>query len=270
MSNDLKTLVMKFGGSSLQDSERFQKIAAIIAKRLKEYPRIVVVVSAMGNTTDRLVNLGYAVHKSPPRREFDMLLSAGERLSIALLAMALDSIGIPAISFTGSQSGIITTNEHTNAKILDVKPERIFTSLDEGKVVVVAGFQGVSQQKEITTLGRGGSDTTAVALAIKLEADKVEFYKDVKGIYEQDPKIDPNAKVYTSLTYEDALVLANKGGVLHPRSILLAQKNGIFLHLLSFNDCIDEKMDLLGTRVGIGAKRSATVFENEENGLCQN
>jgi len=257
-----KILIMKFGGASVKDSDHFKKIASIIAHRKLEFSRIVVVVSAMGNMTDLLVELGYKVHKSPPRREFDMLVSAGERLSIALLSMALDSIGIDAISFTGSQSGIITSNEHAKAKIINVRPSRIISSLDQNKVVVVAGFQGVSLDKEVTTLGRGGSDTTAVALAVGLRAEKVEFYKDVKGICEKDPKIYPEAKILSSISYDRAIDLAEEGGVLHPRSLKLAKTNGILLHLLSFNEYFEDSVDNLGTK--IWEKNRACAPEYEE------
>lgn len=260
-----KTLIMKFGGASVSDPDHFKKIASIIAHRKMKYSKVVVVISAMGNMTDMLVNLGYRVHKNPPKREFDMLVSAGERLSIALLSMALDSIDVPSISFTGSQSGIITTNEHGSAKIITVKPERIISSLNEQRVVVVAGFQGVSEQKEVTTLGRGGSDTSAVALGIALNAEKIEFYKDVKGICAKDPKIDPTAKVLSQLTYDEAIILAKKGGVLHPRSILLAKKNKILLHLLSFNDYFNEGVANKGTKIGEKGNFPIFCYEKEES-----
>lgn len=239
MPQTSKTLIMKFGGASVQTPKHFSNIADIIIRRSLEYPRIVVVVSAMGGMTDHLISLANEVHPSPPRREYDMLVSAGERISISLLAMALAKKNKEAMSFTGSQSGIITSDDHTEAKIIDVKPSRLFASLEEGKIVIVAGFQGVSRQKEITTLGRGGSDTTAVALGIALEAD-VEFYKDVKGIYSSDPKKDPLAKYYQTLTHEEALkiVIESGGKVLHPRALTLASKNNLPLKIHSFEDQI--------------------------------
>ncbi|MFN4174875.1 MAG: aspartate kinase, partial [Parachlamydiaceae bacterium] len=176
-----RTLVLKFGGASVAEPEHFSKIADIILYRKKEFNNIVVVVSAMGDTTNKLIDLAKKVNPNPPRREYDMLVSVGERISISLLAMALALKGQDAISFTGSQSGIITTEEHSEARIIDVKPNRLQPHLQAGKVVIVAGFQGVSKSGEITTLGRGGSDTTAVALAVALKAEKVEFYKDVIG-----------------------------------------------------------------------------------------
>lgn len=230
-------LVMKFGGASVASPASFSKIAALIADKQKQDQKIVVVVSAMGNTTDQLLSLAHQVHPSPPSRELDMLLSVGERVSIALLAMALSLINVEAVSFTGSQSGIITCENHSNAKIIDVRPHRLFPVLEEGKVAIVAGFQGVSRKGEITTLGRGGSDTTAVALAIALRAPLVEFYKDVPGIYSADPKKDVAARLLPKLSYSEALDLAEKGAkVLHPRSISLAAKNQICLSVLSFQN----------------------------------
>jgi aspartate kinase len=191
------------------------------------------------------------VHPEPPAREQDMLISVGERISIALLAMALARQGCEAISFTGSQSGILTTNEHTNARITTVKPHRLQKALDEGKIVIVAGFQGVSVEGEITTLGRGGSDTTAVALGVALNAVKVEFYKDVPGVFSEDPKKNDQAVPYPFLTYSQALEITEKGAqVLHPRCIALAQKNSLVLHVLSFQASIAGK----GTLIAEGGK----------------
>jgi len=214
----MKTLVMKFGGASVASPEHFSRIADIIVSRRKEYERVTIVVSAMGNTTDQLINLAKQVNPNPPRREYDMLLSAGERISIALLAMALAKKEQEAVSFTGSQSGIITCAHHAEARIIDVKPYRILAALDSGKVAIVAGFQGVSENKEITTLGRGGSDTTAVALGVALRAEKVEFFKDVPGIFNADPKCDPAAKLLTNLSYSEALAIIKQS--LHVRSFV--------------------------------------------------
>lgn len=260
MSHNTSTLVMKFGGASVATPERFSAIADLIVAKQKEYQRIVVVVSAMGNTTDELLNLARKVHPNPPRREQDMLVSVGERISISLLAMALDLKGKEAISFTGSQSGIITSTEHAEARIIEVRPHRLLKGLEEGKIVIVAGFQGVSQKGEITTLGRGGSDTTAVALGIALQAEKVEFYKDVPGIFEQDPKIHPQAIRYERLSYEQALEMTRKGAkVLHHRCVELAAKNGLPLHVLSFTD--QAQGTLIGSR-----KLSAECYYEE---LCE-
>ena len=232
----MRTLIMKFGGAAVASPERFATIADLIVAREKEYGQIVVVVSAMGDTTDELLALAFKVHPTPPRREQDMLVSVGERISMALLAMALDLKGREGVSLTGSQAGIITTGAHTDARIIEVRPHRILKYLEAKKVVIVAGFQGVSRDGEITTLGRGGSDTTAVALGIALRAEKIEFYKDVSGIFAEDPKLSPDAKFYPRMTFEEALSLTKKGAkVLHHRSVALAAKNGLPLHVLPFS-----------------------------------
>lgn len=232
---------MKFGGASVASPEHFSQIADIILARLKDFSRIIVVVSAMGETTDHLIALAKQVNPDPPRREYDMLVSVGERISISLLAMALAKKNQDAVSFTGSQSGIITTDTHSEARILEVRPHRLIPCLDTGKVVIVAGFQGVSKKGEITTLGRGGSDTTAVALAAAFRS-KIEFYKDVPGIFSEDPKINSKAFIYPSLTYQQALEIVQKGSqVLHPRCIELAYKNSLALHVHSFQEFHPEK-----------------------------
>ncbi len=229
-------VVLKFGGAAVATPGQFQKIADIIVHKSRS-ARIVVVVSAMGDTTDQLLALARQVHPEPPPREQDMLISVGERISISLLAMALHHKNKVAISFTGSQSGIITSLKHSDASIIAVKPHRILKELDAGKVVIVAGFQGVSYEGEITTLGRGGSDTTAVALGVALGASCVEFYKDVKGIYSEDPKKNSSATFYSTLTFDEAIEIVEKGAkVLHPRCIRLAAKNDLPLHVLSFSD----------------------------------
>ena len=188
-------VVQKYGGSSVSDAERIRRVAERIVETKKQGNDVVVVVSAMGDTTDDLLDLARQVCPAPPAREMDMLLTAGERISNALVAMAIDSLGAQARSFTGSQAGVITTGTHGNAKIIDVTPGRLRSALDEGLIVLVAGFQGVSQDsKDVTTLGRGGSDTTAVALAAALNADVCEIYTDVDGIFTADPRIVPNAR----------------------------------------------------------------------------
>lgn len=233
----MKTIVLKFGGASVRKTDFFDPVAQIIQKKTKQYDAVVVVVSAMGKMTDQLIELAKEVHPNPPQREFDMLISVGERVSVSLLAMALDKRGISAISFTGSQSGIITTSEHCSAKIVDVRPYRLIEALQRKQVVIVAGFQGVSLDKDITTLGRGGSDTSAVALAVGLDAEKVEFYKDVSGIYDKDPHKYRNAILKKELTYREALDLnLGPNPVLHPRSIELAEKNNLTLNILSFKN----------------------------------
>lgn len=226
---------MKFGGASVATPQHFSRIAELIAEKKADYQKIITVVSAMGNMTDELIALAKMVHPDPPRREYDMLVTVGERISISLLAMALARQNQSAVSYTGSQCGIITTPDHCEARIVDVRPHRLVKCLDQGKVAIVAGFQGVSTEGEITTLGRGGSDTTAVALGIALKAAKVEFYKDVAGIYRKDPKLHPGSELIRELTFEQALkVIRDSGGVLHPRCVELAAKNGLPLHVRSF------------------------------------
>ena len=229
-------LVLKFGGASVSTPDKFSKIAEIICERRRFIPAIVVAVSAMGNSTNEFIALAKEVHPNPPARELDMLVSVGERISMSLLAMALHAQGVSARSLTGSQCGIITSNNHTEAKILEVRPRRIENTLQEGHIAIVAGFQGMSQAGEITTLGRGGTDTTAVALAASLGAHHVEFYKDVDGVYEEDPKISPTATLCPFLNYQDALALMHQGAkVLHDRCIELARKNNVYLHVLPFS-----------------------------------
>lgn len=259
----MKTLVCKFGGAAVSTPECFAKISAIIVARKALYEKVIVVVSAMGNTTDQLEQLAKQVNPSPPRREYDMLVTVGERISISLLAMALAKISCEAISFTGSQSGIITCSQHSNARIIDVRPKRLLVHLNQGKVVIVAGFQGVSLEGEITTLGRGGSDTTAVALGVAFGAERVEFFKDVDGIYNGDPKKMANAELLPTLTYAQALSLAEKEerAVLHPRGIRLAEKNQLPLFVCSFHK--DAHLGARGTVVGSldNVPRAPPVYE---------
>jgi aspartate kinase len=255
--DEVVMLVMKFGGASVATTQSFLQIADLIVDRSKEHHEIVVVVSAMGDATNQLLNLAKEVHPQPPRRELDMLVSTGERVSIALLAMALALKGKEAVSFTGSQSGIITCEKHTEARIVDVRPHRVLAALKKGHIAIIAGFQGVSVQGEITTLGRGGSDTTAVALAVALGAPRVEFYKDVAGIFTSDPKTDPAARLLSLLTYVEALKISHEGAkVLHPRSIALAQRNGVQLSVRSFHD-----PQVGGTLVGSEGIRQEKIYE---------
>lgn len=231
----MTTLVMKFGGKSLQTPKHIERVVEIIRSKLTYYSSIIVVVSAMGNMTDELLKLAYRVNETPPLREQDMLLSVGERISMSLLAMALHKRGVRTISLTGSQSGIYTCGRHSDARIIDVNPERIKNHQKEVEVIIVAGFQGVSLKKEITTLGRGGSDTSAVAMGIALRGEIVEFYKDVAGVHHKDPKIGKRTKIYRKLGYEEALRLAKDNHfVLHPRAISLALNNKMPLHVLPF------------------------------------
>ncbi|MET7373179.1 aspartate kinase [Micromonospora arida] len=228
-------VVQKYGGSSVANAERIKRVAERIVAARKAGDDVVVVVSAMGDTTDELLDLANQVSPLPPGRELDMLLTAGERISMALLAMAIHNLGYEARSFTGSQAGVITTSVHGRARIIDVTPGRLKGALDEGSVVIVAGFQGVSQDtKDVTTLGRGGSDTTAVALAAALHADVCEIYTDVDGIFTADPRIVPNARHIQHITYEEMLELAACGAkVLHLRSVEYARRAGLPIHVRS-------------------------------------
>ncbi|MER7439210.1 MULTISPECIES: aspartate kinase [Micromonospora] len=228
-------VVQKYGGSSVANAERIKRVAERIVAARKAGDDVVVVVSAMGDTTDELLDLANQVSPLPPGRELDMLLTAGERISMALLAMAIHNLGYEARSFTGSQAGVITTSVHGKARIIDVTPGRLKGALDEGSVVIVAGFQGVSQDtKDVTTLGRGGSDTTAVALAAALHADVCEIYTDVDGIFSADPRIVPNARHIKQITYEEMLELAACGAkVLHLRSVEYARRAGLPIHVRS-------------------------------------
>ncbi len=230
----MKKIVLKFGGAALADLGSFCRISQIIKAKLSSYS-VCVVVSAMQGVTDQLLQLARKMDPSPHTRELDMLSSTGEIFSMTLLAMALHKEGIEAVSLTGEQAGIITSSCHGNAKIIDVNKERLSRELESGKVVIVAGFQGVSKKKEITTLGRGGSDITAVALAIALSSEIVQFYKDVKGIYSMDPKIHPDAELLKNVSYEKALELVkNQNKIIHPRCIALAAAHQISLQVLSF------------------------------------
>jgi aspartate kinase len=228
-------VVQKYGGSSVADAERIKRVAERIVAARKAGNEVVVVVSAMGDTTDELIDLAHRVSPLPPGRELDMLLTAGERISMALLAMAIHNLGYEARSYTGSQAGVLTTSAHGRARIIDVTPGRLRGALDEGSVAIVAGFQGVSQDtKDITTLGRGGSDTTAVALAAALHADVCEIYTDVDGVFTADPRIVPNARHIKHITYEEMLELAACGAkVLMLRCVEYARRSGIPIHVRS-------------------------------------
>ena len=228
------TLVRKYGGSSLASVDRLRDVARALAAKRAQGHQLVVVVSAMGRTTDELLRLAHQVAPQPPRRELDMLLSVGERITMSLLSMALIREGCSAISYTGSQVGIITDASHTDARIIEVRADRIRASLREGHVVVVAGFQGVSVDREITTLGRGGSDTTAVALAAALGALRCEILKDVDGVFTADPHKVFAARRYDHLSYEQMLEIAEAGcGVLHARAVEYAQQHGVPLLIAS-------------------------------------
>ena len=228
-------IVQKFGGSSVADAEGLKRVAARIVATKKAGNQVVVVVSAMGDTTDELIDLANQVSPIPPGRELDMLLTAGERISMALLAMAINNLGFEALSFTGSQAGVITDSVHGKARIIDVTPGRIREAIDAGSIAIVAGFQGISQDtNDITTLGRGGSDTTAVALAAALEADVCEIYTDVDGIFSADPRAIPAARKLKTVTYEEMLELAAAGAkVLHLRCVEYARRFNLPIHVRS-------------------------------------
>ncbi len=232
-------LVQKYGGTSVKDPERIRAVAARIAAARSAGSDMVVVVSAMGHATDELIRLAHEVSPAPNRREMDMLLTTGERVSMALVAMALQDLGLEAISFTGSQSGILTDDAHANARIIAIKPERISAELQRGRVVIVAGFQGVNPvTKEITTLGRGGSDTTAVAVAAALKPASCEIYTDVEGIFTADPRVVKDARLIESMNYHACSALAHLGGrVLHARCVDLAARERVPLTVRSsFHD----------------------------------
>ncbi|WP_374967887.1 aspartate kinase [Terrabacter sp. BE26] len=231
----MSIVVQKYGGSSVSDAEAIRRVARRIVETQRAGHSVCVVVSAMGDTTDELLDLAEQVTATPPARELDMLLTSGERISMALVAMAIAQLGAEARSFTGSQAGVITDDAHGAARIIDVTPGRIQRALDAGHIAIVAGFQGVSQTtKDITTLGRGGSDTTAVALAAALEADVCEIYTDVDGVFTADPRILPNARKLDVLSMEEMLDLAANGSkILHLRCVEYARRYGIPIHVRS-------------------------------------
>lgn len=224
----MRVVVQKYGGSSVADLGRIRAVAARIVATRAEGAGVVAVVSAMGNTTNELLALAHQVAARPDRRELDMLVSVGERISVALLAMALRELGVPAVSLTGSQSGIVTDERHADAKVVEVRPDRIERELAAGNVVVVAGFQGVSREREVTTLGRGGSDTTAVVLAAALRADWCEICSDVDGVWSADPRVVPGAAKIETMGLDEALELARGGAkVLFEDAVRYARDHGI-------------------------------------------
>lgn len=231
-------LVQKYGGSSVANVERIQHVARRVVENKRNGNDMIVVVSAMGDTTDELIEKASQINPHPSSREMDMLLSTGEQISIALLAMAIEAAGEPVISLTGGMSGILTDTAHKKARIASVDPTRVLNELEEGKIVIVAGFQGVTKEWNITTLGRGGSDTTAVALAAAVKADLCEIYTDVEGVYTADPRKVPQANQIPEISYDEMLELAKLGAqVLHPRSVELARKYDVPLVVRStFSD----------------------------------
>lgn len=231
-------IVQKFGGTSVGDASRIKNVARRVVNKYREGNQMVVAVSAMGHTTDELINLSRQITDNPSPREMDMLLATGEQVSIALLAMAIRNLGVDVISLTGPQAGIKTNTVYSNARITDIDNTRMHAELDAGKIIIVAGFQGLNEYNDITTLGRGGSDTTAVALAAAIKADLCEIFTDVDGVYTTDPRLVPEASKLDYITYDEMLELAHLGAaVLHPRAVECAKLYGIPLHVrCSFND----------------------------------
>ena len=271
----MAVLVQKYGGTSVDGPERIRAVARRVAAARAAGHDVLVVVSAMGQTTDELLRLAREVSASPSRRELDMLITTGERVSMALLAMALGDLGVPAISFTGSQSGILTDAGHGAARIVDVRPERLRHELEQGKVVIVAGFQGVNPEtREITTLGRGGSDTSAVALAAAFGAARCEIYTDVPGVFSADPRAVPAARIVPRLDYRVCSTLAHLGGrVLHARCVDLAARERVPLVVRSsFDESPGTEIgefDMEGPRVEPVAHRgdcSITIAEGDAGG----
>src|SRR3954447_996398 len=247
-------VVQKYGGSSVADAEKIRLVAKRIAKTKAEGKKVVVVVSAMGKTTNQLIEKAKAISPSPSRRELDMLLTCGEREAMSLLTMAVAEEGLEAISFTGSQAGILTNDRHSRARIVEVRPFRVEDELDRGQVVIVAGFQRVSYKREITTLGRGGSDTTAVALAGALRADYCEICSDVDGVYTADPRVVDSATLLHAISHDEMLELAAQGAkVLHDAAVDFARKSGIALYARATNK------DGGGTRIDFSPDRERQV-----------
>ncbi len=265
-------VVAKFGGSSVATPEHIKNVASRLVRRHKAGNQVVCVVSAMGDNTDHLLELAHSVNPDPPAREMDMLLSTGEQVSVAVLAMAVEALGVPAISHTGAQMGIVTDQAHTIAKIdRIVGMDRLHRDLDEGKIVIVAGFQGVNSAGEITTLGRGGSDTTAVALAAAVGADYCEIYSDVDGVYTADPRICPKAHRIDRLSYDEMLELsANGAGVLQLRAVEFASKYGVVIHARSTflpdskGTIIEEAADRMDSNYSEGAVLSGIAHDLSE------
>ena len=231
-------IVQKYGGTSVGTAARIRRVSRRIAASVEQGHQVVAVVSAMGHTTDRLIALAQSINPEPPARELDMLVANGETITAPLVAMCLEGMGVPAISLSGLQAGVRTSAHHSRARIEDIKPERILESLAEGKVVVVAGFQGVTADFEVTTLGRGGSDTTAVALAAALHAESCEIYTDVDGIFTADPRLVKNARKLSHIQYDEMLELAAVGArVLHPRAVEIGELYAVTIHVRSsFHD----------------------------------
>ena len=257
-------VVQKYGGSSVADPDKIQQVARHVAATRAAGLEVVVVVSAMGKTTENLLSLARSLAAEPPRRELDMLVSTGERVTMALLSMALTTLGVDAVSFTGSQSGIITNDRHFDAEIVEVRPQRIWEELARGRVVIVAGYQGMSQAREITTLGRGGSDTTAVALTAALGAEHCEIYSDVDGVYSADPRSVEDARHLPTIDYETMQEMAESGAkVLNARAVDWAMRHRIVIHARKTAD-FAERGTGRETRVEpSSAERAAIVVDSK-------
>jgi len=272
----MAVIVQKYGGSSVADVRKLKAVAARVMETRAQGHSVVVVVSAMGDTTDELLTLAKQVSANPDRRELDMLLSAGERISMALLSMAIRELGGNAISFTGSQSGIITNDRHVDARIIEVRPFRIQDELARDRIVVVAGYQGVSYRKEVTTLGRGGSDTTAVALAAALDAEFCEICSDVDGVYSADPRVVPGARRIGTLSYEETQEMAEAGAkVLNAQAVEFAKNKGIAIYARATQGPLpgpDPSSDgtvvrqspprMPGTAVGVASERDVVLLDS--------
>jgi aspartate kinase len=273
----MAVVVQKYGGSSVADAQKLRQVAERVMRTRNEGRSVVVVVSAMGHTTDELLAMAKQISANPERRELDMLLSAGERISMALLSMAIRDLGGDAISLTGSQSGIITTDRHVDARIIEVRPYRVLDALAQGKIVVVAGFQGVSRSKEVTTLGRGGSDTTAVAMAAALDAEYCEICSDVDGVYSADPRVVPEAQRIATLSYEETQEMAEAGAkVLNAQAVEFAKEKGIAIYARATGGPLpgpDPSSDgtvvrerpprMPGTVVGVASERDVLLLESQ-------
>src|SRR4051794_33658267 len=270
----MSIVVQKYGGSSVADVSKLKRVADRVMRTHRGGHGVVVVVSAMGDTTDDLLKLAKDVSPNPDRRELDMLLTAGERISMALLSMAIRELGGDAISFTGSQSGIITNDRHVDARIVEVRPFRVQDELARGKIVVVAGYQGVSYKREVTTLGRGGSDTTAVAMAAALGAEYCEICSDVDGVYSADPRVVPAARRIGALSYEETQELAEAGAkVLNAQAVEFAKEKGIAIYARATGSALpgtDPSADgtvvrkhpprMPGTVIGVASERDVIVI----------
>src|SRR5438270_1657673 len=268
-------VVQKYGGSSVADVTRMRQVAERVMRTKRAGHDVVVVVSAMGDTTDELLELANQVSPNPDRRELDMLLTAGERIAMALVSMAIRELGGDAISFTGSQSGIITNDRHVDARIIEVRPFRVQDELTRGRIVVIAGYQGVSYKKEVTTLGRGGSDTTAVAMAAALDAEYCEICSDVDGVYSADPRVVPAARRIGTLSYEETQEMAEAGAkVLNAQAVEFAKEKGIAIYARATSGPlpgVDPSADgtvvrkspprMPGTVVGVTSERDVMVLQ---------